>query len=119
MSVAKAPERPSRRSFLPATAGLKSGVGFIGVSTAGGILTKQGCRVKHRIGASRSVNLALNLALALNADGSYAKQPFDESCVCQGFATFRPCFPGFKAGGECQTGASCRPSLSSTTTATS
>src|SRR6476620_2973201 len=75
--------------------------------------------VKHRIGASRSVNLALNLALALNTDGSYANQPFDESCVCQGFATFRPCFPGFKAGGECQTGASCRPSLSSTTTATS
>jgi hypothetical protein len=32
MSVAKAPERLSRRSFLAANAGSKSGLGFIGAS---------------------------------------------------------------------------------------
>ena len=37
-----------------------------------------------------------NFALALNADASYANKPFDESRVCQGFATFQPCFGGFK-----------------------
>src|SRR5262249_11439698 len=60
------------------------------------------------------------LALALNADASYANKPFDESRVCQGFATFQPCFGGFKVSrANAGIGAPCRPSLSSMTTAIS
>jgi hypothetical protein len=40
--------------------------------------------------------------LALKADASYVNKAFDESCVCQGIVTFRPCFPGFKVKDECQ-----------------
>src|SRR5262245_13716777 len=32
----------------------------------------------------------------MSAGASYANKPLDESRLCQGFATFRPCFGGFK-----------------------
>src|SRR5262249_56047825 len=43
-----------------------------------------------------------NLSLAVSADAGYANKPLDESRLCQGFATFRPCFGGFKSPGRMQ-----------------
>src|ERR1700746_558540 len=63
---------------------------------------------------------AANWALARIAGARYASKPFDESRVCQGFATFQPCFGGFTVSrAYAGIGAPCRPSLSSTTIAIS
>ena len=53
-------------------------------------------------GAGRAHGARGNWALARNAGASYASNPFDESRVCQGFATFQPCFGGFKSPGRMQ-----------------
>src|SRR5262249_8281683 len=112
--VTNAPERPSRRSFLAATAGLKSGVGCIGLSAKGCYQPPPGAA---KPGGPRR---ARQLSLGAERLAGYANKPFDESRVCQGFATFQPCFGGFKVSrANAGIGAPCRPSLSSMTTAIS
>src|SRR5215211_4982117 len=104
MSVASAPLRPSRRSFLAAVLGLKSDVGFMG-----------------RLRPARVAGL-LNIGNIIygsrNLPGmAYAGKASDESLVCRGIVTLRPSLGGWLRPGDASSriGASCQPSHSLTT----
>ena len=111
------------QELLGGYSGLKSGVGFIGASSAGVYLPSAAAGVKHRIGCSRTRQLGLNLASTwrwrLRPMGAMLSSPLTNHVFVRDLSHFGLAFRASKPGANRQTGASCRPSLSSTTTATS
>src|SRR5258705_8464663 len=104
MRVANAPERPSRRSFLPATAGLKSGVGFIGASTAGVYLPSAAAGVKQRIGSANASTWPLTWPWRLRPMGAMLSSPLTNHVFVRDLPHFGLAFRASKPGANARQG---------------